>query len=46
MNKKTGVSPKLAWSRDVTGMVDNIHFNLTHFKQVPLKFIFVLKLAL
>ena len=22
--------PKLGWSRDVTGKVDNIHSNLTH----------------
>ena len=29
MNKKGEISPKLAWSRDVTGMVDNIYSNLT-----------------
>ena len=26
--------PKLAWSRDVTGKVNNIHSNLTHLNQV------------
>ena len=30
-----GDLPKLAWSRDVTGKVDNIHSNLTHFLSVP-----------
>ena len=29
MNKKGEISPKLARSRDVTGMVDNIYSNLT-----------------
>ena len=29
MNKTGKISPKLAWSRDVTGMVDNIYSNLT-----------------
>ena len=40
MNKKIGVSPKLAWSRVVSGMVDNFHFNLTYYKQALLKFHF------
>ena len=29
-----GDLPKLAWSRDVTGKVDNIHSNLTQILEV------------
>ena len=31
INEKMRDLPKLAWSRDVTGKVDNIHSNLTRF---------------
>ena len=32
MNDEEGFYQKLAWSRDVTGSVDNMYSNLTHFR--------------
>ena len=37
INEKMGDLPKLAWSRNVTGKVDNIHSNLTRIDGLQLR---------